>query len=99
MLGLRAFDKAEEELREVADDDEGWSQGRTTVVFHDQVVPLKLPEDVGVALYYLECVALHWKGGQIQIISFKTLTFLDLYCTKQPITECCLLFTSVVTLS
>lgn len=57
LLGLGVFDQAEEQLREVADDDEGWGQCWTAVVLHNQVVPLELPEDVRVALHYLECVA------------------------------------------
>ncbi len=57
LLGLRLFNQAEEELREVADDDEGWCQCWAAVVFHNQVVSLELPEDVCVALHYLECVA------------------------------------------
>lgn len=57
LLGLRLFNQAEEELREVADDDEGWGQCWTAVVFHNQVVSLELPEDVCVALHYLEGVA------------------------------------------
>lgn len=57
LLGLRLFDQAEEELGEVADDDEGWGQRWTAVVFHDQVVSLELPKDVRVALDHLECVA------------------------------------------
>lgn len=57
LLGLRLFDQAEEDLREMADDDEGWGQCWTAVVFHDQVVSLELPENVCVALHYLECVA------------------------------------------
>ena len=61
VLGIRPFDEAEEELREVADDDEGRGQCRTTVVFNNQVIPLKLPEDVGVALHHLECVAANGK--------------------------------------
>ena len=61
LFGLRPFDKAEEELREVADDDEGWSQCWAAVVLHDQVVSLELPENVRVALHYLEGVATIWK--------------------------------------
>lgn len=57
LLGLRPFEKAEEELGQVADDDEGWRQSWAAVVFHNQVVSLKLPEDVCVALNYLKCVA------------------------------------------
>ena len=57
LLGLGLFDQAEEELGEVADDDEGRGQRWTAVVFHDQVVSLELPEDVRVALDHLECVA------------------------------------------
>lgn len=57
VLGGGLFDQAEEELREVADDDEGRGQCRTAVVLHDQVVPLELPEDVCVALHHLEGVA------------------------------------------
>lgn len=63
LFGLRPFDKAEEELREVADDDEGWSQGWTAMVLHDQVVSLELPENVSVALHYLEGVATNRKRG------------------------------------
>ena len=62
LLGLGLFDQAEEELREMADDDEGWSQRWTAVVLHDQVVSLELPEDVRVALHYLESVAARKKG-------------------------------------
>lgn len=61
LLGLRPFDQAEEELGEVADDDEGWGQCWTAVVFHNQVVSLELPEDVCVALHYLKCVAANGK--------------------------------------
>lgn len=57
LFGLRPFDKAEEELREVADDNEGWSQCWATVVLYDQVVSLELPENVRVALHHLEGVA------------------------------------------
>lgn len=56
LFGLGLFDQAEEELREMADDDEGWSQCWTAVVFHNQVVSLELPEDVRVALHHLERV-------------------------------------------
>lgn len=56
MLGVGLFDQAEEQLREVADDDEGRSQCWTAVVLHNQVVPLKLPEDICVSLHYLKCV-------------------------------------------
>lgn len=59
LLGLRLFDQAEEELREVADDDKGWSQCWAAVVFHNQVVSLELPKDVCVTLHYLECVAVN----------------------------------------
>lgn len=62
LLGLRLFEQAEEKLRKVADDNEGWGQGRSTVVFHNKVISLKLPEDVRVALHYLECVAVN--GGK-----------------------------------
>lgn len=57
LLGLGPFDQAEEELGEVADDDEGRGQCRAAVVFHNQVVSLELPEDVRVALHHLERVA------------------------------------------
>lgn len=60
LLGLGLFDQAEEDLREVADDNEGWGQCWAAVVFHNEVVSLELPEDVGVALHYLECVAANW---------------------------------------
>lgn len=55
-LGVGVFDQAQEQLGEVADDDEGRSECRTAVVLHNQVVPLKLPEDVRVALHYLKGV-------------------------------------------
>lgn len=56
MLGVGMFDQAEEQLGEVADDDEGRSQCWTAVVLHNQVVPLKLPEDVCVSLHHLKRV-------------------------------------------
>lgn len=56
VLGVGMFDQAQEQLGEVADDDEGRSECRTAVVLHNQVVPLKLPEDVRVALHYLKGV-------------------------------------------
>lgn len=56
MLGVRLFDQAEEQLGEVADDDEGRSQCWSAVVLHNQVVPLKLPEDICVSLHYLKRV-------------------------------------------
>lgn len=67
VLGVGMFDQAQEQLGEVADDDERWSQCRTAVVFHNQVVPLKLPEDVRVALHYLERVT---GGQQLHVIFF-----------------------------
>lgn len=57
LLGLRLLDQAEEQLRQVADDDEGWGQCWTAVVLHNQVVSLELPEDVCVSLHYLKGVA------------------------------------------
>lgn len=57
LLGFRPFEEAEEELGQVANDDEGWRQSWTAVVLYDQVVSLKLPEDIGVALNYLKGVA------------------------------------------
>lgn len=57
LLGLWLFHHTEEQLREMADDDEGGCQCWTAVVFHNQVVPLELPEDICVALHHLECVA------------------------------------------
>lgn len=56
VLGVGVFDQAQEQLGEVADDDEGRSECRAAVVLHNQVVPLKLPEDVRVALHYLKGV-------------------------------------------
>lgn len=56
VLGVGMFDQAQEQLGEVADDDEGRSECRTAVVFNNQVVPLKLPENVRVALHYLKGV-------------------------------------------
>lgn len=56
LLGVGMFDQAQEQLGQVADDDEGRSQCRTAVVLHNQVVPLKLPEDVRVALHHLKGV-------------------------------------------
>lgn len=50
------FDQAQEQLGQVADDDEGRGQCRTAVVLYNQVVPLKLPEDVRVALHHLKGV-------------------------------------------
>lgn len=79
LLGLGLFDKAEKELREVADDDEGRGQCWTAVVFHNQVVSLELPEDVCVALHYLECVAANGKKINKTIISF--CVFFILKCT------------------
>lgn len=65
MLGVWMFDQAEEELGDVADDDEGRGQGWTAVVLHNQVVPLELPEDICVSLHYLECVT-----GRTQLLFF-----------------------------
>lgn len=56
MLGVGVLDQTEEQLGKVADDDEGRSQCWTTVVLHNQVVPLKLPEDICVSLHYLKRV-------------------------------------------
>lgn len=56
VLGVGMFNQAQEQLGEVADDDEGRSECRTAVVLHNQVVPLKLPENVRVALHYLKGV-------------------------------------------
>lgn len=64
LLGLGPFDQAEEELREVADNDERWGQRWTAVILHNQVISLELPEDVSVALHYLECVAADGKKTQ-----------------------------------
>ena len=72
LFGLRPFDKAEEELREVADDDEGWSQCWSAVVLHDQVISLELPENVSVALHYLESVATNCKKGKKILASIKS---------------------------
>lgn len=64
LFGLRSFDQAEKELREVTDDNEGWSQCWAAVVLHNQVVSLELPENVCVTLHYLEGVATNWKRGR-----------------------------------
>lgn len=68
LLGLGLFNHAEDELRDVADDDEGWGQRRPAVVFHDQVISLELPEDVCITLHHLEgvtanCVTKYYLGG------------------------------------
>lgn len=85
LLGLRLFNQAEEELREVADDDEGWGQCWTAVVFHNQVVSLELPEDVCVALHYLECVAESAEKEEQK--GNKIILFWILYCTKKPLAQ------------
>lgn len=46
-----------EQQAQVAEDDEGRRQGGPLVVLHDEVVALKLPERVRVALHHLERVA------------------------------------------
>lgn len=66
MLGVRMFDQAEEHLGKVADDDEGRSQCWAAVVLHNQVVPLKLPEDICVSLHYLKRVT----GRTRWVVSF-----------------------------
>lgn len=71
LFRLRLFDQAEQQLREMADDDEGRGQRRAAVVLHYQVVPLELPEDVRVALHYLKGVA----GGRRQCILKTSLHF------------------------
>lgn len=68
LLGRRPFDQAKEELREVADDDEGWGECWAAVVLHYQVVSLELPEDVCVTLHYLECVAVRKKASKINVL-------------------------------
>lgn len=71
LFRLRLFDQAEQQLREMADDDEGRGQRRAAVVLHYQVVPLELPEDVRVALHYLKGVA----GGRQRCILKTSLHF------------------------
>lgn len=85
LLGHRLFDQAEEKLREVADDDEGWGQCWTTVVFHNQIVSLELPKDVCVTLHHLECVAANGRETkrekELNMLGF----FLILSCTKKSV--------------
>lgn len=57
LFGFCLFDKAQENLGDVADDDEGRSQSGAAVVFYDQVIALELPEDVCILLHHLEGVA------------------------------------------
>lgn len=66
LLGLRLLDQAEEQLRKMADDDEGWGQRWTAVVLHNQVVSLELPEDVCVSLHYLKGVAERNHNNSVQ---------------------------------
>lgn len=61
LLGLWSFYQAEKKLREVANDDERWGQCWTTVVFHNQVISLKLPENICITLNYLKGVAVKWE--------------------------------------
>lgn len=81
LLGLGLLDEAEEDLREVADDDEGRGQCRAAVVFHNQVVPLELPEDVRVALHHLECVAVNCGEGGEKNNNLQTYKFHQTYKT------------------
>lgn len=74
------FDQAEEQLREVADDDEGWSECWPAVVLHNQVVPLKLPEDICVSLHYLKRVT-----GRTHAVLFFFLLFLKRFVQRPQI--------------
>lgn len=56
MLGFFPEDPLEHQTQ-VAEQDEGWGQSWSPMVFNDEVVALKLPEHVGIALDHLECVA------------------------------------------
>lgn len=57
LFGFCLFDKAQENMGDVVDDDKGRGQGGTAVIFYDQVIALKLPEDVCILLHHLEGVA------------------------------------------
>lgn len=41
---------------DVVNDDEGRGKGRPTVIFHNQVVTLKFPEDICISLHNLKSV-------------------------------------------
>lgn len=56
VLGFFPEDPLEHQTQ-VAEQDEGRGQSWSPVVFNDEVVALKLPEHVGIALDHLECVA------------------------------------------
>lgn len=56
VLGFLPEDLLEHQAQ-VAEQDEGRGQSRPSVVFNDEVVALKLPEHVCIALHHLECVA------------------------------------------
>lgn len=49
----------------MADNYEGWSKSRPAMVLHNQIIPLEFPEDIGVPLYQLECIAV--RGAQAEM--------------------------------
>lgn len=55
VLGFLPEDLLEHQTQ-VAEQDERRGQSWSSMVFNDEVVALKLPEHVCVALYHLECV-------------------------------------------
>lgn len=56
VLGFLPEDLLEHQAQ-VAEQDEGRGQSWSSMVFNDEVVALKLPEHVCIALHHLECVA------------------------------------------
>lgn len=59
---------------QVAEQDEGRGQSWSSVVFNDEVVALKLPKYVCIALHHLKCVAAGHIGHIVKPLPYKLLS-------------------------